>query len=135
MARPPYGNGDPRVQELMTEVAVLKTLLGERDKALGLQAEEYERRLDVLNHAHEEARQVAADKAVEFQKLIQNYVTNDVHGRDMGPVMKDIAELKSWKDKIAGGGSALDYFGRAAWAVFGGIFGAALMYFLKGGLQ
>lgn len=39
------------------ELAHLRELLGERDKALELQAREYERRLDLLNHAHQEARE------------------------------------------------------------------------------
>ena len=36
----------------------IERVLAERDKALDLQAREYERRLDALNHSHEEARQV-----------------------------------------------------------------------------
>jgi hypothetical protein len=41
--------------ELERELAHLRELLIERDKALLLQASEYERRLDLLNHEHERA--------------------------------------------------------------------------------
>ena len=43
-------------------------ILAERDKALALQAREYERRLDELNHSHDEARRV-----------LGTYVTRDVY--------------------------------------------------------
>ena len=46
------------VQELTVQVAVLHSRLESSKEALGLQALEYERRLDVLNHAHEEAKDV-----------------------------------------------------------------------------
>ena len=46
------------VQELTVQVAVLHSRLESSKEALGLQASEYERRLDVLNHAHEEAKDV-----------------------------------------------------------------------------
>jgi hypothetical protein len=41
--------------ELERELAHLRELLTERDKALLLQATEYERRLDLLNHEHARA--------------------------------------------------------------------------------
>ncbi len=43
------------------------------ERALGLQAGEYERRLDVLNHAHEEAREVAARTVT--RKEFDDYVS------------------------------------------------------------
>ncbi len=51
-------NGDPRVQELMVDVAVLKTRLEEANRALERQAGEYERRLGQLNDSHDRAERV-----------------------------------------------------------------------------
>lgn len=45
-----------QVQELYTEVKVLQARLVEKENTLKLQAAEYERRLQDLNHAHAEAR-------------------------------------------------------------------------------
>ena len=53
-------NGDPRVHELMVDVAVLKTRLEEANKALERQASEYERRLGELNQSHDQAERVLA---------------------------------------------------------------------------
>lgn len=58
--------------DLATEIAVLKERLRGMDTALSLQADEYDRRLDELNHAHEEAVRVQ-----------QTYVTEEVHRRDV----------------------------------------------------
>ena len=46
------------IQELLIEIAVLKTKIDASDKALLKQASEYERRLDSLNHAHAESQRV-----------------------------------------------------------------------------
>lgn len=43
---------------LKVRLAVLEARMAERDKALKVQAKEYERRLEALNHAHEQAIQV-----------------------------------------------------------------------------
>ena len=55
-------NGDlhKTIQELTIEVAVLKTRVNGKEEALRIQAAEYERRLDDLNHAHALARQTLA---------------------------------------------------------------------------
>ena len=55
-------NGDLRaqVQELLVEVAVLKTRVHGKEEALRIQAIEYERRLNDLNHAHSLARDTLA---------------------------------------------------------------------------
>ncbi len=50
--------GDPRVQELLVDVAVLKTRLDEAHRALERQAAEYARRLGELNQSHERAERV-----------------------------------------------------------------------------
>lgn len=52
--------------ELEREITHLRELLTERDKALQLQAAEYERRLDGLNHEHERsARQWSQAVSIE----------------------------------------------------------------------
>ena len=55
-------NGDlhKTIQELMVEVAVLKTRVNTKEDALKIQAREYERRLHELNDAHNLARNVLA---------------------------------------------------------------------------
>ena len=55
-------NGDlhKTIQELMVEVAVLKTRVNSKEDSLRLQAKEYERRLHELNDAHNLARTVLA---------------------------------------------------------------------------
>ena len=55
-------NGDlhRQVQELLVEVAVLKTRVHGKEEALRIQAAEYERRLNDLNHAHALARDTLA---------------------------------------------------------------------------
>ena len=71
-------NGDLRVtvQELTVEVAVLRERLHEHkltaSKALELQAKEYERRLDDLNHAHQQARET-----------LQTYLPREIHDKEM----------------------------------------------------
>jgi len=54
------------------KLAVLEERLRNMDKALEIQAKEYDRRLHELNHAHEQA--------VEVQ---HTYVTSQVHERDL----------------------------------------------------
>lgn len=46
---------EPSQHEYAVRIAVLETKLTEADRARILQATEYERRLDVLNHAHQKA--------------------------------------------------------------------------------
>ncbi len=52
----------PSTDDLQTRIAVLEERVKNRDTALKLQAEEYERRLQDLNHSHAQARA----KEVEF---------------------------------------------------------------------
>jgi chromosome segregation ATPase len=65
-------NGELRIRQLELEVARLQERLTARAEALRLQADEYERRLDVLNHAHEEAREVASRTV--SRKEFEDYV-------------------------------------------------------------
>ena len=58
------------VQELLVEVAVLKSRLNDSKDALNVQAKEYERRLSELNHAHT----LAEKRDIQF-------VSRDLHDR------------------------------------------------------
>lgn len=58
------------LQALRTAIAVIDNKLAEREKALRIQASEYERRLDALNHSFQEARTVQ-----------QTYVPREVYER------------------------------------------------------
>ena len=71
-------NGSLRasVQELLIEVAVLKSRLNDSREALKVQAVEYERRLVELNHAHDRAEQ----RDTQF-------VSREVHDRLQTTVM------------------------------------------------
>ena len=57
-----------RPEELLVRIAVLEERVKNRDEALQLQAKEYERRLEVLNHAHAQA-----------EEKNRNYVTREVY--------------------------------------------------------
>ena len=64
-------------EQLRRKVAVLEERLRSMDKALALQAHEYDRRLGELNHAHEQAVQVQ-----------HTYVSEEVHERDVAAARK-----------------------------------------------
>ena len=77
-------NGDlhKTIQELTTEVAVLKTRIDAKEEALGLQAREYERRLHDLNDAHKTARDV-----------LKTYVPRELFDRDMAALSNRIVDV------------------------------------------
>ena len=66
----------------------IERVLSERDKALALQAREYERRLDELNHSHDEARRV-----------LGTYVPRDIYDRDFDRIREVLATLKTNLEK------------------------------------
>ena len=74
------------------QIAVLEERLRAMDKALTLQAIEYDRRLRELNHAHEQA--------VEVQ---HTYVTDEVHDRDLTSIRETVVALVAAADKKAEG--------------------------------
>lgn len=80
------GNNNLRasVQELLIEVAVLKSRLDEARAALGTQAKEYERRLHELNNAHQRAEFVA-----------KAYITREVHDQVYKELSQRILILSS----------------------------------------
>lgn len=76
-------NGDRTIiQELLVEVAVLNIKVEERDKALKVQASEYERRLDDLNHAHAEA-----------QRVLNTYLPREIHEKSQ-------TEFRLWQTSV-----------------------------------
>lgn len=72
------------VQELMVEIAVLKTRLTESEKAMSLQASEYARRLDELNHSHANMNN---DRA--------KYVTRDLHDQLYQEMLRRVEDVGS----------------------------------------
>ena len=88
MATTTKPNGDTRaaVQELTTEVAVLTERLHAHkeaaNKALNLQAKEYERRLDELNHVL--AREREKDKSYMPREIIEKWMEHiDIWRREV----------------------------------------------------
>ena len=101
-------NGDlhKTIQELMVEVAVLKTRVNTKEDALKIQAREYERRLHELNDAHNLARTVLAtylpreifDK--EHQSLVSrvDFLTNSHMNSTVYAADKEI--LANWRRQV-----------------------------------
>ena len=75
-----------------TRLAVLEERLRGMDRALELQAKEYDRRLHELNHAHEQA--------VEVQ---HTYVTEEIHDRDLKAMRDTTTALVLAAEKKAEG--------------------------------
>lgn len=69
-------NGELRhtIQRMDKEVAVLQARLEEKEVALSLQAKEYERRLDDLNHAHALAKDALSTYIPRevYEKFVQD---------------------------------------------------------------
>jgi hypothetical protein len=80
--------------DLRERVAVLETEAVAHKEALGLQAEEYERRLHELNNAHERQRedQIAALKVAREDQL--RYLSRDEHVAFIDTVTERIERLK-----------------------------------------
>jgi hypothetical protein len=67
---------------LDTRIAVLEERVKNREDALRLQAVEYQRRLDDLNHAH----QMAQERNSEFVRI--------------GTYGSDVGALQKWRDEV-----------------------------------
>lgn len=79
------------IQELTVEVAVLKSRLDSSAKALRVQAIEYERRLNELNHAYKRATE---DR--------NQFVTRELHDQIYTDLSGKISTLKSEIDSNRG---------------------------------
>jgi len=69
-------------EELKTQIAVLQEKIASMQEAKVLQAKEYERRLEELNHAHAKAEQRNAD-----------YLPRELFERTM-------EELRLWRERV-----------------------------------
>jgi len=86
---------EERIKALEIEILALERLLNEREKgntkALNLQAEEYHRRLDALNHENE-----------RILNIQNSCVANNVYAVQHKVVTDDIKELQAFKDNQQG---------------------------------
>lgn len=108
MATPAQLMAEPlieRIHQLDKQIVELRTLLKAAEEAKRLQADEYERRLDILNHAHEEARSV-----------LGTYIPREIYEKAMDAMLFRIGALEQWKEHSIGNLASADYIGRAAWA-------------------
>jgi|SRR5579859_1036681 len=76
---------------LVTRVAVLETLVKEKESAIMLQAREYERRLTDLNHAHQRA-----------DDMLATYLTQAVYIADKEALDIRLRSLEKWQQYLAG---------------------------------
>jgi hypothetical protein len=94
------------IQELLVEIAVLKTKNDEREKALSIQALEYERRLDVLNHAHAEA-----------QRVLNTYLPREIYDKGMDTLRLWQTSVTTQLDLAQGRNSTITAIGAALMAI------------------
>ena len=83
------------------------------NKALRKQALEYERRLDALNHAHEQA--VAEQARTVSRELFDVYVkeTNAAADLKLKPISDRVNKTESWQDQWSGRVIGLGVIGSA----------------------
>ena len=84
----------------------------ERQKALSLQATEYERRLETLNHAHQEAQRVA-----------HTYITLDKWEDNHSTLATRVEVLENWRARATGAAVVLTMFAGAVGAAIVKVFG------------
>ncbi len=102
--RPKYSEDQKNLAVLQNQVEWLekynKLQFENGEKALKLQAEEYERRLGDLNHAHNEA--------VEVQRT---YIPREVYERAHGELVDRIGKIElalaSWNGRILGAAAVI----------------------------
>lgn len=104
--------------DVAARVRVLEALRVADREALALQAVEYERRLEALNHAHERAAEVA-HSYVTLDKY-EALRTADAVALNLALTRADekIAVLEKWRAKAVGAASVL--------TLFAGLIGAAV---------
>ena len=98
-----------KVNELDKEIAILKVTLEERDVALALQAKEYERRLELLNHEADRVKEVqdayvlksdaAATEKARIVALLDESQKREVSDKEIND---KIQILTSFKDNFQG---------------------------------
>lgn len=82
---------EDRLHEAFRNLAVLETKIEAAADNLKRQAVEYERRLELLNHANAQRLEREA-----------TYVRTDLHMKDISQLREDIAELKDYKSRALG---------------------------------
>lgn len=133
MARPPIsdhvstatGNGN-----VHTSIEVIKERMLGNDKALLIQAAEYERRLDSLNH-----------KAEEAARIQQTYLPREVFDGNNKAVTERLQKffeildtriklMEARWDRVSGGTKTAEIAIRVVWGLVGGVVISGMMYVL-----
>lgn len=110
---------DPTVR-----LAVLETRLEERERALELQAAEYTRRLDDLNHAHQQREE--RDRDYIMREVFEASQVAETTARQLAFERQDdrLKSLENWRSRASGVAVVV--------ALFAGAVGAAIMKVLGG---
>ena len=82
---------EDRLHTALRGIAVLETKIEAAADNLKRQAVEYERRLEMLNHAH-----------TQRMERESTYVRGDLHMKDIAQLRADIADLKDYKSRALG---------------------------------
>ena len=123
-----------KVHEMALEIARLQVLVVERDKALTIQAREYERRLETLNHAHEQ--QVERNSfyvsheiwdAFKRSNDVRFDSTADANNKRAEAFDLRVKELENWRSRSTG----MILGAMAVIGAIGGAVGAFLMRLFK----
>lgn len=77
--------------DLHVRIAVLETVIIGLREAISLQASEYERRLNELNHAHAQA---TADR--------NKFINSDLFYSKLDEIVKWRSELDAWRGRVVG---------------------------------
>ena len=95
--------------ELHIRIAVLETLVVERERAMTLQAKEYERRLEALNHAHEQqvernTEYVSREIWDAFKRStdVRFDSTGETNNKRAEAFDKRVMELEQWRSRSTG---------------------------------
>lgn len=97
----------------------MKAVLEGRDKALQLQAAEYERRLTDLNHAHQEALRVQHTYVTQDKYESRAKSDDDARKAETARINEILDQHKTRLDKSEGRGSGLNQ----GWILFLGVIG------------
>lgn len=101
---------------LIAEIRLLRKIGKQKSKALKLQAKEYERRLEILNH---EAQKLATMQAT--------YMPREVYVTEQYEQDKKIGALSEWKSKSEGGQVVRQF----VWGIVIVLLSAVLSYFAR----
>ncbi len=104
------GNLDTKVEILFSQIDHLRELVFQRldseKEEREHQAQEYERRLGELNHAHQEAKEKEGDfvdkrmAAVQQEELLKKIELNNTQLIMMNTIPADLRALFTWKEEV-----------------------------------